>query len=186
MFEVEMKFPALDAAALEERLRRLGAREAEARSEVDVYFNAPDRDFARTDEALRLRRIGETNFVTYKGPKLDARTKTRAEIEVAFADGAKSADDFAQLLTRLGYRATAEVRKERRRFHLTWEGLSFEISLDSVAEVGSFVEVEILADQEGLEPARAALLRLAEALELTDSERRSYLELLLKTREKAS
>ena len=42
----------------------------------------PCRDFAQTDEALRIRTVGDTSFVTYKGPKLDATTKTRRELEL--------------------------------------------------------------------------------------------------------
>ena len=66
-------------------------RRGEALREADHYFNAPDRDFARTDEAFRLRRIGAANFVTYKGPKRDAQRKMRTEIEVPLPDGDEAA-----------------------------------------------------------------------------------------------
>ncbi len=81
-YEVEMKFPAADLAELESRLAGLGATIAAPQSEVDVYFAHPARDFAKTDEALRIRRKGSLNFITYKGPKIDAATKTRREIEL--------------------------------------------------------------------------------------------------------
>jgi adenylate cyclase, class 2 len=80
MLEVEMKFADVDFSRLEKQLREAGARAKAELDESDQYFNAPDRDFARTDEALRLRRIGSLNLVTYKGPKRDAQTKTRTEI----------------------------------------------------------------------------------------------------------
>src|SRR5437899_6643699 len=113
MLEVEMKFPGADFAAIEKRLAEWGARGGEALDEADHYFNAPDRDFARTDEALRLRRIGPANYVTYKGPKRDAQTKTRTEVEVLLADGDEAARAFARLLTHLGYRPTPVVPKRR-------------------------------------------------------------------------
>src|SRR5262245_59361130 len=109
-----MKFPVADFAALETRLAAWGARADAPRQDADHYFNAPDRDFARTDEALRLRRTGDANFVTYKGPKRDAQTKTRTEIEVPLAGGDEAAGQFARLLTSLGYRPVAVVRKRRR------------------------------------------------------------------------
>src|SRR5262249_14012147 len=118
MVEVEQKFPVADFTALESRLREFGAIPGDAREEADHYFNAPDRDFARTDEALRIRRIGASNRVTYKGPKRDAHTKTRTEIEVPLADGDQTAEDFVQLLTKLGYRPVAVVRKQRKSFHM--------------------------------------------------------------------
>ena len=114
MLEVEVKFQVIDFAALERRLAEWGAFSDGPHQEADHYFNAPDRDFARTDEALRLRRIGSDNYITYKGPKLDAQTKTRTEIEVPLATGDEAADAFDRLLVHLGYRPVAVVRKRRR------------------------------------------------------------------------
>src|SRR5690242_8827045 len=99
MLEVEMKFPVSDFADVENALARVGARPECIRRDIDHYFNAPDRDFARTDEALRLRRIDAANFVTYKGPKQDAQTKTRTEIEVPLAEGPAAAEGFVRVLT---------------------------------------------------------------------------------------
>jgi adenylate cyclase class 2 len=179
MLEVEMKFPAADFGALRRQLAAWGAAEAETRADADAYFNAPDRDFARTDEALRLRRIGPANFVTYKGPKRDAQTKTRTEVEVGLAPGDEAAGAFGQLLTHLGYRFVAVVRKRRSIYRLEREGFPLEACLDEVEGLGRFVELEILAPEERLGAARDVLLRTAGALGLTASERRSYLELLL-------
>lgn len=179
MLEIEMKFPAPDAADLQRRLAALGAEPGEPRDEVDHYFNAPDRDFARTDEALRLRRVGEANFVTYKGPKRDTQTKTRTELELPIGTGDAMAADFERLLTLLGYRSVALVRKRRRPYHLRRDRFELEITLDEVQGLGLFSEIEIQAPEEDLEPARKVLLETATDLGLQNSERRSYLELLL-------
>jgi adenylate cyclase class 2 len=184
MLEIEAKYPVPDFAAVEAGLAAWGANAVADRQDADHYYNAPDRDFARTDEALRLRRIGPANFVTYKGPRRDTATKTRAESEVPLAEGDKVAEDFEQLLQHLGYRPVAVVRKHRRVFRLRREGYGLEICLDEVPEVGRFVELEIVAPESEYEPARAALLRAAEELGLGASERRSYLELLLRARGK--
>ena len=90
-FEVEQKFPVSDLAAVAERLAALGADVSPPHAEVDLYFAHPAVDFAKTDEALRLRRKGEANFLTYKGPKIDATTKTRLEIELPLGPGAAAA-----------------------------------------------------------------------------------------------
>ncbi len=179
MLEVEMKFSAADTTTLEQRLRAWGAIPEAPLREEDHYHNAPDRDFARTDEALRLRRIGPTNFVTYKGPKRDAQTKTRTEVEVPLAEGDRPAGDFLQLLGHLGYRPVAIVRKHRRIYRVQREGYPVEICLDEVDGVGSFVEVEIVTAEEQLEPAKALVMKLAAELGLGASERRSYLEMWL-------
>ena len=179
MVEVEQKFRGVDFDLLEQKLRSLGAVESERHSEADHYFNAPDRDFAGTDEALRLRRIGSDNFLTYKGPKLDTQTKTRTEVEAALAAGAQAAEAFLQVLKHLGYRPVAVVRKCRRMYRCRRDGFELTICLDDVEGVGKYAELEIRAPPERLEEAREILLHTAAELGLTISERRSYLELLL-------
>lgn len=183
MLEVEMKFPLTEPHRLEEILQSWGASRGVLREETDHYFNAPDRDFARTDEALRLRSIGLENMVTYKGPKLDAQTKTRTEIEVPLGGGDVAARNFQTLLTHLGYRPAAVVRKRRRVYHLNREEFRMEVCLDDVEEVGLFAELEIQAPESLLDRARHVLMETAAELGLHDSERRSYLELLLHARE---
>jgi adenylate cyclase class 2 len=184
MLEIEMKFPVPDLAELEARLTPLGARQTDARQEIDHYLNAPDRDFAVTDEALRVRRVGAGNFVTYKGPKVDVQTKTRTEIEVPLAEGPDVADAIIRLLHCLGYRSVATVSKQRRTYQLTRLRFAVAICLDDVVGLGTYAELEIIGPEERLDEARVVLLQLAAELGLAHSERRSYLELLLHAQRK--
>ena len=178
--EVEQKFVLDDPAELLARLPALGARPTGARTQRDRYFNHPGRDFAATDEALRIRSSGDTNVVTYKGPKLSTRSKTRRELETPLGAGAEAAETFAQTLVALGFAPVAVVEKTRKTFELTWEGNRGEVALDQVRNLGSFAEIEFLADDASdIGPIEDVLLRLADRLGLTRVERRSYLELLL-------
>jgi adenylate cyclase class 2 len=185
MLEVEVKFAVDDFGPLEAALAARGITPGPPRRDADQYFNAPDRDFAKTDEAFRLRSIGPKNFVTYKGPKIDRETKTRLEIEVPLADGESVAADFARLLTHLGYQPVAVVRKTRRSAEFTREGFAVQVTLDEVDGVGQYAELEVVAPQERADAAKAAVLAVAVELGLTQSERRSYLQLLLEKRGKA-
>ena len=178
-YEVELKFPVDDLAAVVEKLTAMGVGIAAAIDEVDLYFAHPCRDFAKTDEAVRLRRKGDVNFITYKGPKLDATTKTRREIELPLESGTRSLAAWTELLEAIGFRPVAEVHKSRRKASVPWQGRLVEASLDEVERVGTFVELELLADADGLEPAKACIMALAAAIGLSGSERRSYLELQL-------
>ena len=54
MHEVEQQYPVADVAALEARLADAGAGWHGVVEQVDRYFGHPSRDFADTDEALRL------------------------------------------------------------------------------------------------------------------------------------
>jgi adenylate cyclase class 2 len=179
MLEIEQKFARADAPCIERRLAEWKARPGEEHNEADHYFNAPDRDFARTDEAFRLRRIGTANWLTYKGPKRPGAVKIRTELEIALRDGDEAAEQMIQLLTLLGYRSVAVVRKHRRMFHLERGGFALTICLDEVEQLGRFAEVEILAPEEQVETARIVLADVAGELGLTALERRSYLGMLL-------
>jgi adenylate cyclase, class 2 len=183
MLEIEMKFPVADFDAVEQRLAAWRVRREQAIDEADHYFNAPDRDFARTDEALRLRRIGSHNIITYKGPKQAGPAKTRTEIEVPLEAGAEAADGFCRLVEKLGYRPTAVVRKRRTIRHFSRGGFDLQACLDEVEEVGRFVEVEIVAPPERRAEAESVLQDVAKELGLHDSERKSYLEMLLARRQ---
>ena len=178
--EVEQKFRIADPHDLVNRIIALGAAAQQTLVQVDTYYAHPARDFATTDEALRMRRVGEANFVTYKGPKLDDRTKTRREIEVRLADGALTQVSYDQLLTALSFRRVAQVSKVRQLFQLQREGYSIELSVDAVEDVGDFMELEIVVAQESESAAAQQVIHsLARELQLSEGERRSYLELLL-------
>ncbi len=179
MLEIEQKYSAPDFGAVERILASWGATPLGEEVEADHYFNAPDRDFARTDEAFRLRRIGERNFLTYKGPKQPARVKKRLELEVALPPGDEAASEFHALLVHLGYRPVAVVRKRRRSYRIERAGLVQTICLDEVEQLGNFGEVEVLAPEDDAGAAENALADTAEALGLRHVERGSYLGLLL-------
>jgi len=183
-YEVEQKFPVDDLAPIEAKLAALGAEISEVRVEVDLYFNHPARDFAQTDEALRLRRVGRTNRITYKGPKFDATTKTREELDLPLPEGEATVEAFSTLLGALGFVTVGQVRKERRKALVDWEDRRVEVSLDSVDRLGTFVELELVVPPAEFEAARACIGSLARRLELSESERRSYLRLLLATAKK--
>jgi inorganic triphosphatase YgiF len=98
MLEIEMKFPVEEFAQVKKVLAGWQARPDGGVIEEDHYFNAPHRDFAQTDEALRIRRIGPHSQLTYKGPKHAGPTKTRTELEVPLHDGDAPAETLARLL----------------------------------------------------------------------------------------
>ena len=179
MYEVEQKYHITDSAAIRQRLSNLGASWHDDVQQIDRYFAHPCRDFAETDEALRIRQVGEANFVTYKGPKIDQTTKTRRELELPLAAGPAFATDFARLLTLLGFEFVADVRKVRRKAVVTWQGTPIEVVIDRVEGLGDFVELEVMATEPELESAKKRLVSLGTELKLDVVERRSYLELLL-------
>ncbi|WP_048147974.1 class IV adenylate cyclase [Palaeococcus ferrophilus] len=143
----------------------------------DTYYQHPCRDFAETDEALRIR-VKRFNghfeaFLTYKGPKIDERSKTRREIEVTIEDP----DKYEELLKALGFREVTTVRKVREKYFVR-KGVV--VALDEVEELGTFIEAETLVEEgQDVEGAVKELVELLKSLGVKRFERRSYLELLL-------
>src|SRR6478609_7991933 len=118
-YEVEQKHRVTDETALLARLQERSIQLEKPIEQSDQYFAHPCRDFATTDEALRIRVVGDKSFVTYKGPKLDKTTKTRREIELPLDPADHGGSRFASLLAALGFTPVAIVRKRRRTFRVT-------------------------------------------------------------------
>jgi len=178
-YEVENKFPVADIGAVEKKLSSLGADFKDAVTQVDTYFAHPIVDYHKTDEALRIRSVGDNNFLTYKGPKIDTETKTRREIDLPVGSGVAAARELSEILSALGFRAMQAVVKRRREVSIEHGGITITGALDEVDGLGTFVELEIVADAGQVEPAKANIAELAGRLGLSNPERRSYLELLL-------
>lgn len=169
VLEIEIKAPCSDLGALEAKLKASGARDFGRLYQKDIYYAHPDRDFGRTDEALRLRVENDLTLVTYKGPKLDQGSKTREELEVSLGN----AETFAKILEKLGFEPVMRVSKQRRIFGL--KGVS--VCLDQVEGLGDYVEFEF--EGEDLEDGRSRILALMRELGVEGNERRSYLELIM-------
>ena len=188
MYEVEIKVPA-DLDATRKRLREVGAERVDVRRQRDTSYDAPHREFAETDEALRIRREtplahGEreasdaepaaASTLTYKGPLIEAASKTRAEHETGVDDG----EALAAVLSGLGFEPAATVEK-RREF---WSYDGFTVTLDAVTGLDEYVEIEREVEEEGeVDAAREAAIAALDRLGLDADEqvRTSYLGLLL-------
>ncbi len=179
MLEVENKYRCTEWDVVRSKVVGWGGACEPTRKDTDTYFNAPNRDFAETGEAFRLRSIGSQNILTYKGPKQGEETKTRLEIELCLGQGPQAAATAVRMLTLLGYTPVAVVTKQRDVVRFRRADFDFEACFDSVGSFGRYVELEILCEPKAQTEAEAALLAVAAELGLTDREPRSYLELMM-------
>jgi adenylate cyclase class 2 len=175
--EVELKFLGVEPARLEQQLVDRGARLGGTLSQADEYFAHPNRNFAETDEALRIRSEGERRVLTYKGPKLPGAVKIREEIEVDVGAGQEAG--LKRILDQLGFRSVAVVAKTRRSWLLTYSGRDLKVEIDDVERLGSFVEIESVTDPQNVAATETAILQLAQELGLGRASKASYLGLLL-------
>ena len=174
MFEVEIKAYLDDITSVETRLQQLDAIFQKTIHQSDTYFQHPIRNFAQTDEALRIRISDNQSYLTYKGPKLDSSSKTREELELKIHEP----DKTSEILKKLGFSTVLIVKKTRKIYSMD----DIIISLDDVDDLGYFIEFELeVTDKEIIPSARDRLISLLNKLGIPKDklERRSYLELRL-------
>ena len=176
MIEVEVKAKIRSFDEMRKKLDEIGAIKIKTERQEDRYFNSPVKDFAKTDEALRIRetRSDERHnlFITYKGPKIDKKSKTREEVEMEIED----ADKCSRIFENLGFKEVRTVVKDREYYKYE----NYEISLDNVHGLKPYMEIEIsLEDNSDYSKAQESIFELFEKLGINDGfERTSYLELL--------
>lgn len=183
--EIELKIPLEDHFSLKDvkfyLLKEFGTSSEELK-QIDYYFSSPIRNFAITDEALRLRQIltklgKEKIELTYKGPKQGENMKIREEITIETSDNSKS----IKFLENLGFQLVATVRKKRTN----WFADQFIISIDEVEDLGSFLEIEIITltdNSEEICESKERIISLVKTILPNwtgEDERKSYLELLM-------
>jgi adenylate cyclase class 2 len=178
LIEVEVKAKINDFESIKRKLKKINALKIRKEYQKDVYFNSPIKDFTKTDEALRIRKISIKNeintFITYKGPKIDSASKTREEIEI----GIDEANKISKLFENLGFKKGNVVIKNREFYQLE----EYIVSLDDVEGLGPYMEIEvILKDGNDFQPALDGIFDIFKKLGIENGfERKSYLELLEK------
>jgi adenylate cyclase class 2 len=169
MLEIEAKARIENIGEMKQRILASGGKHISTEAQHDTYFVHPSRDFAQTDEALRIRMVESEHFLTYKGPKLDRLTKTREEIEIKIDD----AESMAKALKKLGFKEVATVSKTRGNYQLD----DYYVAVDDVEGLGHFIEIEKHADSYEPEELLEQLKKFG--IEESQMERKSYLELLM-------
>lgn len=170
MYEFEMKFPC-EISKIKANLQFLGAKYLRTEEATDYYFQHPNRNFSKTDEALRMRKTKNYTELTYKGPKLTTKSKSRLELTAQLMD-----EKIIDILKELGFNQTGLVGKKREM----WELDDVTISLDEVENLGEFVELEIILDnKDEIAQTELKLLKMSKRIGIKQAQiRTSYLQLL--------
>ncbi len=180
MIEVELKvkFKKEEVPNFIRKLEDIGFERLIKKEEVDTYFNGIDRDFRKTDEALRVRKSLNLDrgyvkyYITYKGPKMDDISKTREEIEIQVSDG----ENAKRIFEKLGFKPIMPITKIREVY--IRDGI--EVSIDEIEGIGTFIEFEKIVESESEKSnAMNDLLNLMKSLNISKNNliKTSYLEL---------
>jgi adenylate cyclase class 2 len=135
--EVEIKLP-LPASLTKIRrtLREQGFHVVKNRRlEQNTLFDTPTLSLRAKGELLRLRRDGSERLLTYKGPAIPGKHKSREELQIPLA----TPDKLALILLRLGYRPVFRYEKYRTEFTPS-KGRGV-VTLDETP-IGNYLEIE--------------------------------------------
>lgn len=137
--EIELKFKLHNAGAVEAYLTANAAHQYTS-FQHDVYFNPPHRDFLQDQtnisEWLRIRVQPDKAQINYKDwqPR-DNPVKTHC---IEYETDVASYEQLRHILDALNFSQLIEVKKTRK----AWLFKDAEVSIDSVEELGDYIEVE--------------------------------------------
>lgn len=134
--ETEIKIRLDAPEAVIERIAAAGFTVTKPRVfEINIIYDAPERDLRARGCLLRIREVGGDAILTYKGPADRGKHKSREELETRLGDAATAALVFE----RLGFNATFRYEKYRTEFERPGEhGV---VTVDETP-VGWFMELE--------------------------------------------
>lgn len=104
--------------------------------ESNVVYDTPLAELRETRRLLRLREFDGEALVTFKGPPVKGRHKSREEIET----NVESAERFHAILTRLGYRV--EFKYEKYRTTYARKGDHAGVAVLDETPIGVYLELE--------------------------------------------
>lgn len=137
--EIELKLPLRNVEAVEALLNKNATFQYKS-FQYDMYYNAPHRNFLadvdNVNEWFRIRVMEDKAQVNYKDwQPHDSKIKTHCKEYEANID---SYDQLSKILTALNFVKLIDVKKTRR----AWKYMDTEVSLDSVEDLGEYIEIE--------------------------------------------
>ncbi len=176
MKEIEIKARLKDKKKVEEKLKELGCVLSSSVKQIDTVYTriiGTVEEYLTNDHFPRIRETNEGKFFfTVKADLTKHKSLSKIEHEIEIQD----AKTLEQALFLMGYKIANKVIKNRRKGMVG----EYEICLDEVEDLGSFIEVEKMAD-DNIEEVRKELLdfTLSLGVESEDEVRRGYDLLML-------
>ena len=134
--ETEIKLRVAGIAAIRRLLGRLGFKVAKRRVlEVNLVFDTAAGTLRRERKVLRLRQAGGVGTVTFKGPPVPSRHKSREEVEAKLSD----ATGMRRIFEEIGF--TPVFRYEKYRTEYEGGDGGGVVMLDRTP-IGDFLELE--------------------------------------------
>lgn len=142
--ETEEKYYCQKPENLIKIAKELNFKETE-KEEIDEYFTDINSNFIKNRTCLRIRKTNnKTMEITYKG-KSDSLFGLFCKLENNVKANIEDYDNYVSLLSSLGYYSYVEVVKNRLTYEMKNKNYKYSIMIDTLPEIGGFVEFEILS-----------------------------------------
>ena len=163
--EIEVKVKISNIEKIKQKLLELGCVFSEPIIQDDITF--VDLDYGPYDEfqsgknILRIRKNNNKYLFTLKQPQKNELDVIERETEIS------DPDEFMEALFLMGYRKAVEIHKTRVKTKYN----DYEICLDEVEGLGSFIEVEKITDDVDGEEIQKQLFEFLIGLEVDPNDR---------------
>ncbi len=163
--EIEVKAKLRDRETIVNKLKELGCAFSEPVEQHDTIFvddnYGPFAEFQPEKNLLRVRETKGKAFLTLKQPKSVQMDSIERETEVSDPKEAK------EMLLLMGYHAAAQVHKTRTKSNYN----GWEICLDEVEGLGSFIEAEKITEDVDAAPVLKELFDFLKSLGINEEDR---------------
>lgn len=147
--EIEQKFYFKDIKSLYDLLSKnnLTKKESENISDSDEYFTDIDSEYIKNRTCLRIRKTNNTNMeITFKGKSINfsnfyAKSENNINIDI------NDYSNLVDMLGSLGFYSYTTVTKSREVYKKIEDNIDYNVMIDKVEGIGSFIEFELLSDE---------------------------------------
>lgn len=162
-YEIEVKAKIKDLNILTAKLKELGCVLSLPIIQDDYIYNQKGidlKDHKHNTPVLRIREQEGRTIFTMKKNRSDELDCIEKEVEV------DDKNKLKEIIELLGFEQTVEVHKKRQKGRYG----EYEICLDEVQDLGSFIEVEKLSNEDG-EKVKNKLFNFLEKLGINKEDR---------------
>ena len=138
MEEIEVKILDIDRAGIEKKLVAMGAKKTFEGEIFGLFYDYGDGSIRKAKDTMRLRKVGDRSFLTYKRFLEDKRAKIRKEYETEVSDF----ECARKILESLGLSPWMEMRKTRTTYELPGAHFELDRHTDQYSYVPDFLEIE--------------------------------------------
>lgn len=158
MREIELKFKVENLEKLIKVLEQKGCNISPIKIQCDTIYVSDINNTESTEGSIWLRVRKENDKIELNYKKQSKKKMESEEIEFE----ASSYELANKFLKALGYKAWVEVNKKRRYSKYK----EYNICIDEVERLGSFIEIEILVEDNNNEDYEAKLSEIAKELNI--------------------